>query len=95
MNESSSLTLTCTGSGIPVPDLKWTRGGATLAGPQTGNAAISSTVGSQSLNYTITSAKASDSGLYTCTGDRTLIGTPHTASSRVYVNVQSKHVHLI
>ena len=91
MNESSSLTLTCTGRGIPIPHLTWRRDGTTLAGPQTGSDTIGQTVGSQSLSYSIGSADASDSGWYLCTGDRTLIGTSYGVSSSVYVNVQSKY----
>ena len=90
VNANSSLTLTCTGSGVPVPNLTWTRDGVTIAGPKAGSATIGSTVGSQSLNYTIMSASVRDSGWFTCTGDRVLIRTVYTASSSVFVNVQSE-----
>ena len=94
VNQSKSLTLTCTGSGIPVPNITWTRDGAALAGPMPGDATIDSVVGSQTLNHTIMSASIEDSGWYTCTASRTLKGMEYTAESKVYVDVLGEHGHL-
>ena len=93
VNESSSLTLTCTGSGIPVPTLTWMHDGAPLPGQKTGSNVIGPAVGSQTLTHPIMSASVSDSAWYTCTASRILKGKQHTAESKVYVNVQGKREH--
>ena len=90
MNESSSLTLPCTGSGIPVPTLTWLRNEMQLVGPQVGSSVFGTTVGSQSLAYNITNARAINTGWYTCRGARTFKGKEYTMESKVYVNVQGK-----
>ena len=92
VNKSSSLQLTCTGSGIPVPNIKWIHNGNTLrtSGPNAGSMTIGTTVVSQSLTYTITSADVNDNGWHTCMATRSLKGREYTAESKVYVNVQGE-----
>ena len=85
VNENTPLTLTCTGSGKPLPLLTWSRNGSPLA---TFNEdwSYETQQGSRSLNYTITSTGDSDSGWYTCTADSSMLGMQY--SKKVYVNVQ-------
>ena len=90
VKKGSSLTLTCTGSGIPVPNMKWMRARMTLVGPNAGDMTIGKSIGSQSLNYTIISASVDDNGWHTCIGDSALIGVSHTAESNIYVHVQGE-----
>ena len=87
VNKNTPLTLTCTGSGKPLPLLTWSRNGRPLASFNE-DWSYETQQGSRSLNYTIASAGDSDSGWYTCTADSPTLGMQYSSSKKVYINVQ-------
>ncbi|KAK3718601.1 hypothetical protein QZH41_008397, partial [Actinostola sp. cb2023] len=75
INETDSLSLTCTADGYPEPTITWTKSPGTITQPNIGNM------------YTILSAKRSDTGTYKCTASNGILSDAMTS---IQVTVQYK-----
>ena len=88
VKEGTSVTLACTGSGIPPPSLRWSRNNRTLAHVSNDSPTNGTEQDILSFNYTILFASESDGGWYNCTANSPLLRMQHL--KRVYVNVEGR-----
>jgi len=75
INETDSLSLTCTADGYPEPTITWTKSPGTITQPNIGNV------------YTILSVNRSDTGTYKCTASNGILSDAMTS---IQVTVQCK-----
>ncbi|KAK3751110.1 hypothetical protein QZH41_016237, partial [Actinostola sp. cb2023] len=75
INETDSLSLTCTADGYPEPTITWTKSPGTITQPNIGNV------------YTIVSVNRSDTGTYKCTASNGILSD---AMASIQVTVQYK-----
>ena len=77
------LTLTCNASGDPIPNITWTREGATARANQLVNAT--------GYRLYLVNVQKKDVGSYRCTANNGY----GTASSLALVNVRCKYLHVV
>ena len=102
VNETDSVNISCTSTGLPTPGIQWTVGGVAARFEQVDTAveAVGSTPGSVTSVLQIVSSVPSDIGTYTCTGsssvDDVRVGNS-SDSIAVLVNVAnpSKYIQYI
>ena len=76
INETDSVSISCTSTGLPTPGIQWTVGGVAARFEQVDTAveAVGSTPGSVTSVLQIVSAVPNDIGTYTCTGSNSVDG---------------------
>ena len=92
INETETVNISCTSTGLPTPGIQWTVGGVATRFEQVNTAveAVGSTPGSVTSVLQIVSALPNDIGIYTCTGSNSVDGVQVGNSSDsivVMVNV--------
>ena len=76
VNETDSVNISCTSTGLPTPGIQWTVGGVAARFEQVDTAvqAVGSIPGSVTSVLQIVSAVPNDIGTYTCTGSNSVDG---------------------
>ena len=76
INETESVNISCTSTGLPTPGIQWTVGGVATRYEQVNTTveAVGSTPGSVTSVLQIVSALPNDIGTYTCTGSSSVDG---------------------
>ena len=76
INETESVDISCTSTGLPTPSIQWTVGGVPTRFEQVDTVmdVVGSTPGSVTSVLQIVSALPNDIGTYTCTGSSSVDG---------------------